>query len=207
MIELLLQIDHALFVFINGSLANPVTDRVMPIITNDNLLRLIYGAILVILLGAGRKPFIWVVGFSLLVVVLTDQTSSALLKPWIGRMRPCKVMEVHLLVGCGGGFAFPSSHATNLFGQAVFFGLLFKKYLPYLLGFAFLVGVSRIFVGVHYPLDIVGGIVAGGFEGALAAYVVWKLDNAKKLKPGPVLCPVFAPRGGHDSARPRRQGS
>ncbi len=203
MIELLLQIDRTLFLFINGSLANPVTDWVMPIITNDNLLRLIYGATLVILLGAGRKRFVWVVGFSLLVVALTDQTSSALLKPWIGRMRPCKVMEVHLLVGCGTGFAFPSSHAANLFGQAVFFGLLFKKYLPYLLGFAFLVGVSRIFVGVHYPLDIVGGIVAGGFEGVLAAYVVWKLDNAKKLKPGPILCPVFAPRGGHDSARPR----
>lgn len=201
MIELLLQIDRALFLFINGSLANPVTDWVMPIITNDNLLRLIYGAVLVLLVGIGRKRFVWAVGFSLLVVALTDQTASALLKPWIGRARPCQAMEVHLLVGCGAGFAFPSSHAANLFGQAVFFGFLFKKYLPYLLGFAFLVGVSRIFVGVHYPFDIIGGIVAGGGEGALAAYVVWKLDNVHKLKPGPMLRPVFAPRRGHDSER------
>jgi len=199
MIDWLLQIDRAVFLFINGSLANPVTDWLMPIITNDNLLRLTYGALMILLLAVGRKRYLWPVVFSLIVVALNDQTASALLKPWIERLRPCRVMDVHLLVGCGAGFSFPSSHTANLFGQALFFGLLFKKCLPYALGFAFLVGVSRIFVGVHYPFDVGGGMMIGGGEGAVIAYVVWKLDAKEKLKPKPALYPVRAARARIDS--------
>ncbi|MFW9770134.1 MAG: phosphatase PAP2 family protein [Candidatus Thorarchaeota archaeon] len=194
MLDQLLHVDRAVFLFINGSLANPVTDWFMPIVTNDNLLRVTYGVILLLLFGFGRQRLVWPVVFSLVVVALADQTASALLKPWIERLRPCRVMEVRLLVGCGAGYSFPSSHATNLFGQALFFGLLFKKYLPYAFGFAFLVGVSRIFVGVHYPLDVAAGMVIGGGEGAVAAYVLWKLDRWEKLKPRPLLYPVFATR-------------
>lgn len=199
MSDWLLQIDRAVFLFINGSLSNPVTDWVMPIVTNDNFLRVSYGVIMLLLLGFGRRRFIWPVVFSLVVVLLADQTSSAFLKPWFERLRPCKVMEVHLLVGCGAGYAFPSSHAANLFGQALFFGLLYKKWLPYALGFAFLVGVSRVFVGVHYPLDVIGGIIIGGSEGAVAAYALWKLDRWEKLKPQPLLYPVFATQAQPDS--------
>jgi undecaprenyl-diphosphatase len=191
MLEWLFNLDRVIFLFINGSLANPVTDAVMPLITNDNFLRIIYGLALVSLLIWGRKRFVWVVVFSLAVVALTDQSSSAWLKPIFERLRPCKTMDVHLLVGCGAGYSFPSSHATNLFGQAFFFGLLFKKYLPYFLGFAFLVGVSRIFVGVHYPLDVIGGMILGGIEGAVMAGVLWKLSQAGQLAPSPTLQPFF----------------
>ena len=100
MLEWLLEIDRAAFLFINGSLANPVTDFIMPIVTNDNFLRIIYGIALILLLVFGRKRFIWVVVFSGLVVALTDQSSSAWLKPAFERLRPCKVMDVNLLVGC-----------------------------------------------------------------------------------------------------------
>jgi membrane-associated phospholipid phosphatase len=187
----LLSIDRVLFVFVNQVLANPVTDWLMPIVTNDNALRIGYVVILVVLLVFGRGRMIWVVVFSIIVVAVTDQTVSAVLKPWIGRLRPCKTMTVHLLVHCGSGYSFPSSHAANMFGQAFFFGLLSKKYLPYALGFAFLVAVSRIFVGVHYPLDVVGGMLAGGAEGALIAWIVWKLDENGTLKPKPLLRPLF----------------
>lgn len=187
MLEWIKNFDHAIFLFINTQLANPVTDAVMPIITHDDLLRLLYGAALIAMLIFGRQRFIWVVIFSALVVALTDQSSSAWLKPAFERLRPCKVMEVHLLVGCGAGYSFPSSHATNLFGQAVFFGLLYKKYLPYLLGFAFLVSVSRIFVGVHYPLDMIGGMILGTMIGWVAVQAIRALNHKNVLKPAPLM--------------------
>ena len=191
MIEWLSGIDRTVFTFINQTLANPVTDSIMPIITNDNVLRVLYAAILAVLLILGRKRMVWVAVFSLVVVTLTDQSSSAWLKPWLERLRPCKVMTVRLLVSCGAGYSFPSSHAANLFGQALFFGLLYKKYLPYSILAAFLVGISRVFVGVHYPLDVVGGMIVGGIEGALAAWALLVLDRHSKLRPTPTLRPAF----------------
>jgi undecaprenyl-diphosphatase len=191
MLEWLLNIDQAVFLFINGSLANPITDALMPVITNDWLLRIVYGLALIGLLVAGRGRFVWVVVFSALVVALSDQSSSAWLKPAFERLRPCKVIDVHLLVGCGAGYSFPSSHATNLFGQAVFFGLLYKKSLPYLLTFAFLVGVSRIFVGVHYPLDIIGGTILGSIWGLMMAGILWALNKSGRLMPPPLMKAVF----------------
>jgi len=187
MLEWLLDIDHAVFGFVNKSLANPVTDFIMPVITNDWFLRVLFGLILLALLVFGGRRFIWIVAFSLVAVILTDQSCNALLKPLFGRIRPCRLMTVHLLVSCGPAFSFPSSHAANLFGQAVFFGLLFKKYLPYSLGFAFLVGVSRVFVGVHYPLDVGGGILLGGIIGAAVAGIMWNLDKMGRLRPAPPL--------------------
>jgi undecaprenyl-diphosphatase len=187
MLEWLLAIDRTVFLFINLTLANPATDFFMPLITNDYFLRIIYGLALVCLLLFGRKRFIWVVVFSVVVVALTDQSSSAWLKPFFERLRPCKVMQVHLLVGCGSGYAFPSSHAANLFGQAFFFGLLYRKYMIYLFGFGFVVGISRIFVGVHFPLDVLSGAVLGTVEGTIAAWLMIKLCRMGKLKPEPYI--------------------
>jgi len=183
MLESLLQFDKELFLFINLVLANPVTDFIMPIITNDMFLRVIYGLALILLLVRGKKPFIWVVVFSLLVVALTDQASSAWLKPMFERLRPCKELNVHLLVNCGAGYSFPSSHAANLFGQAAFFSFLFPKTKWYWLIFAFLVAISRVFVGVHYPLDITAGAVLGTFIGSVVAYILLQLNRKKWFRP------------------------
>ena len=159
--EWLLNIDGSLFIFINSTLANPVTDFIMPVITNDNFLRVVYGLAIISILVFGKKRLLAVAIFSIFVLVLTDQSSSTFLKPFFERLRPCKVMEVHLLVGCGSGYSFPSSHAANIFGQAMFFGILYRRLAKYLVIFAFLVGVSRVFVGVHYPLDVVAGAILG----------------------------------------------
>ncbi len=187
MLEQLLQLDTELFIFLNQTIANPVTDFIMPIITNNIFLRFIFGMIIISILAFGKKKFIWVAVFAILVVVFTDQASSAFLKPLIGRLRPCKVMDVHLLVNCGAGLSFPSSHAANLFGQAMFFGLLFRKIRWYFLTFAFLVGISRIFVGVHYPLDFLAGSVLGSGLGALTAWMLLLLKRKNKLRPEPYV--------------------
>lgn len=166
MLDWLQQIDQAVFLFINVTLANPVTDAVMPIITNDLWLRIAYGLAMVLILWKGNAKLRWLVLFSALALLVSDQVSAAFLKPLIGRMRPCHTLEnVHLLVGCGGGKAMPSSHAANAFGQAFLFGLLYKRVRAGLFVFASLVALSRVFVGVHYPGDILGGAIVGAWTG------------------------------------------
>jgi undecaprenyl-diphosphatase len=181
MFDLLTEIDRTLFLYINISLANPVTDFLMPLITSDTLLRIIYGTAVAFLLVRGDRRFRWMVLFSAVTLLVTDQLSSQVLKPWIARPRPCAVLnQVHLLVGCGAGFAMPSSHAANLFGQAVLFSCQIKAARWYLLSFALLVGLSRIFVGVHYPADVAAGallgiMVGGGWAVAFGKFEKWRL--------------------------------
>jgi len=158
-------IDKAVFQFINQSLANPVTDLIMPFITTDLHLKIFYVACLALIFWKGDKRLRWALLGSIIVVTLSDQLSSAVIKPLIGRLRPCKVMEVHLLVGCGSGFSMPSSHAANLFGQAFYFLPVFPRSAIYLMPLAILVALSRVFVGVHYPGDIIVGAVLGAVIG------------------------------------------
>jgi undecaprenyl-diphosphatase len=178
MLDHLIGIDQALFYFINVGLANPVTDFLMPLITSDTLLRIIYGAAVAVLLWRGDRRLRWLVLFSAAVLLMSDQLSSQVLKPWLERPRPCQVLsQVHLLVMCGAGFAMPSSHAANLFGQAALFAYHVKATRWYLLPFAILVAVSRIFVGVHYPFDVLVGTLLGCLTGGLGAVAFWKFEK------------------------------
>jgi len=166
MLEWLDQIDRAIFLFVNVTLANPVTDLIMPVVTSDNLLRVLYGVIMLALLWKGSARLRWMVLFSALALLLTDQLSSGLLKPLIGRLRPCQALEnIHLLVACGGGKAMPSSHAANAFGQAVLFAVSYASLRWPLLIVAAVVALSRVFVGVHYPGDIIVGALLGSAVG------------------------------------------
>lgn len=168
MLETLHNIDEAVFIFLNVKLANPVFDTAMPIITADNLLRVLYGVAMALVLWKGPSNLRWLVLFSAIALLLSDQLSSHVLKPLIGRPRPCHVLEaINLLVGCGGGKAMPSSHAANAFGQAVLFSLGVPRVRWYLLTFAGLVAVSRVFVGVHYPGDVLAGSILGSVCGLL----------------------------------------
>jgi undecaprenyl-diphosphatase len=164
-------VDRSVFAFINQSLANPVTDFIMPLVTLDLHLKIFYGAVLLILLWRGDNRLRLSIILSLIVVLLTDQLSAAWLKSVFVRPRPCHDMEVHLLVNCGSGFSLPSSHAANLFGQAFFYRVVAPKSWIYLVPLAVVVALSRVFVGVHYPFDIlVGaalGIIIGHFVGVI----------------------------------------
>jgi undecaprenyl-diphosphatase len=99
---------------------------------------------------------------SAMTLALTDQLAANLLKDLIARPRPCHVLtDINLLVGCGAGYAMPSAHAANTFGQAVLFAIQFRVCRPWVIGFAVLVSISRTFVGVHYPGDIAAGALVG----------------------------------------------
>lgn len=171
MLEWLIHLDKAVFLFFNVTLANPVTDFVMPIVTSDNLLRILYGISLLLCLWRGDVRLRWLALFSGITLALTDQTAANFLKHAIERPRPCHdgqfLEPIRLLVHCGGGYSMPSAHAANAFGQALMFGLAYRTVRWYLIGFAALVSISRVFVGVHYPGDVLIGAVIGGLLGTI----------------------------------------
>ena len=170
MLEWFDNLDKVFFFLINVTLSNPVTDAVMPVVTSDNLLRILYAVAMVLLLRKGDAKVRWLVLFSAITLTLTDQVSSKYLKPFFDRPRPCHVLEnINLLVGCGGGKSMPSSHAANAFGQAMMFAYLFRSVRWYLMAFAAIVAISRVFVGVHYPGDVLVGSLIGMFIGLLVA--------------------------------------
>jgi len=181
MIDFLYNIDVQVFFFINKTLANPVTDFFMPFITDINHWKIFYVIMfLYLMIGAGKKGRI--VGISLLLLVAaSDQLSSNLIKYSVERIRPCNVLPgVHMLVNCTQSFSFPSSHAVNNFAGAVFLSHFYPKFrISFYIG-AFLMAISRVFVGVHYPSDVFGGIIIGIVVGLFFVFL-WDTIN-KKLK-------------------------
>lgn len=172
MIDFLYSIDVAVFRFINGTLANPVTDKLMPFITDVTHWYLVYVLLWFIILFKGGKYRIGLAIGMILLVTVSDQVSSNLLKNLFERPRPCKVLEnVHLLVTCTDAYSFPSSHAVNNFAAAMFFTFFYRNLKWILFSVATLMALSRIFVGVHYPSDIVGGAIIGVLIGYLLAVV------------------------------------
>jgi undecaprenyl-diphosphatase len=182
MSEFLYSIDKAVFFFINHTLANPVLDVVMPFITdlNKHLIVIILVIILWLWLmikggRTGRTAGILLV----LTVACTDQLSSTIVKHLVHRLRPCHVLAgVRLLVGCGSGYSFPSSHAVNNFGGATILSHFYRKYKWGWFSFATLVALSRPYVGVHYPSDIVGGAIIG-FCCAMIIIYCWQSVERK----------------------------
>lgn len=172
MIDFLYSLDVQVFRFINSSLANPITDKIMPFITDVTHWYLVYILLWFIILFKGGKYRIGLAIGMILLVVITDQFSSNLLKNFIERSRPCKVLEnVHLLVTCTDSYSFPSSHAVNNFAAATFFSRFYPHLKLILYSVATLMAISRIFVGVHYPSDVLGGIIIGLLLGYALAYI------------------------------------
>lgn len=154
--------DTGLFHLINSGLTTPVLDVVMPFITDFSNFHILAAAAVVYILARERKDGIRTVVFLVLAVAAGDLLSDSL-KTVFMRARPCRAMEgVRLLVGCGPSYSFPSGHATNIFAAMVFLSLRYRRrYVPAFLLIAVLVSYSRVYVGVHYPLDVAGGAALG----------------------------------------------
>jgi undecaprenyl-diphosphatase len=179
-LNFLQQIDESLLRFINGNLANPITDKFMPFITKEEHWMIFYVLFWLSLVFTGGRKGVVAGIFIILLILITDQTSNVI-KLYFQRIRPCNVFQdLHMLVNCTQSFSMPSSHAVNNFAAATMFSHFYPKFRYVLFGGAFVVAISRIFVGVHYPFDMLVGAVLGIIL-AMLLLAVWKFIN-KKLK-------------------------
>ena len=188
MIEFLYSLDVAVFHFINGTLANPVGDFLWPLITDYNRflpVQILLAATWVLLIVRGGLRGRTAALLLVVVLLCSDKLSSALIKEFISRPRPCHaiggktvVQGIHLLVSCGPGKSFPSSHAVNNFAVATLFAHYYRRWRAAFFAAASLVALSRPAVGVHYPSDILGGAVIGVCV-ALAVIALWTWTAGK----------------------------
>ena len=163
-------IDFAFFHWINTDLSNPVFDVVLPLCRDKFFWAPFYVFIAAFMLEnfGARSGGVILIGL-VLAVGLSDFTSSELIKKNVQRVRPCNDIrysnQVIARAPCGSGYSFTSSHAANHFAVAVYLCTLigFKKRwaTPVLLLWAGVVSVSQVYVGVHYPLDVLSGGVLG----------------------------------------------
>lgn len=185
MTNFLYSIDLLIFYFFNHTLSCGVLDKFFSTITNVNNWFIAY----LILLGisffkGGKRGKIAVLGI-ILLIVLTDRLNATLVKEIFHRLRPCNTLpDVITPLGCNGTFSFPSNHAVNNFAAAVFFYKLFPKLKWILFITASLVAISRVYLGLHYPSDILGGAVIGSAFGYLFALGALRIDEFLKTKMG-----------------------
>lgn len=184
MIEALIHWDEQWFSLINQS-GTSFWDPIMLFITHKfSWIPLYLFLIYLLFMQQGKKAW-WTLLAVALVVTCLDQSSVHLFKNHFERLRPCHFLDNVRLVteGCGGLYGFVSSHATNAFGLAVFFGKLLQKKnaFPLLFLWAAIVAYSRVYVGVHYPLDILGGMLWGTFV-ALVLFQLYQLLYKKYVR-------------------------
>ena len=161
--------EASLFEFLNQDLANPFFDAVLPVY-RDKLtwVPLYVLTAYVIWSRYGWKRTLYLLLCIGLVIAVADQIAATVIKPWVGRLRPCATealqTQVRILVSCGGKYGFPSNHATNHFAVATVLCLtVLHKWqwrILWLL-WALSISLAQVYVGKHFPADILAGALLG----------------------------------------------
>ncbi len=185
MLEEIIRLDQQFFLWLN-QWHSPFWDEAMAHITA----RLTWVPLYALLIGLLVRRLGWRQGLTavaglLVAIVLADQLSASVFKPFFARLRPSHEPAlaglVHRVGGAGGRYGFVSSHAANTFALAAYVWWLLGGAYGWLWAWAAVVSYSRIYVGVHYPLDIVGGALLGVLCGWLSwwLYVRWTRLRAR----------------------------
>jgi undecaprenyl-diphosphatase len=186
--------DQQLFLLINRQWNLSWLDSLLPIWREANTwLPLYLFLILFVVINFPSKAFSWILT-AIITFAISDQLSSSLLKPFFARLRPCNDPELVgvvrlLLPNCGSGYSFTSSHATNHFAFAVFIfitmGQVLGKWKWAFLFWAGSVAYAQVYVGVHYPIDVLVGGLLGTLIGFISAnlfqqrFPTWHIENTK----------------------------
>jgi len=196
LIESLIEIDRWLFLFLNGDSIQWLDGPMW--FFSKTWFWFPVDAILLWQICRRFKNYSWVwviLGFAL-VVCLTDRTSSGIIKEWVQRLRPSREPDLQGLIHfvkdengnnyIGGMYGFISSHAANYSGVVSLFLMLMwplkRIYVALLVFWVVLISFSRIYLGVHYPADLVGGWIVG----IISALIVYFLLRRSVLKKQPI---------------------
>ena len=182
MLDQLVQLDTELFLYLNN-LGTTTWDAFWMFYTTKFYWIPLYGVLLFLIYKMPNpKIFILTVVLIVLMISFTDQVTNLFKKILVMRLRPCHDPTLEGLVRlvkshCGGQFGYFSGHASNSMAVAVFTGFMLRYRFKYLLYIMILwsigMGYSRIYIGVHFPLDVLSGWIFGGFSG----YAFYRLDK------------------------------
>ena len=188
MIDWLIDLDKQLFIFLN-SFHNEFWDNLMVWITGKKSWYPLYGLIISFVFIKFKKERWFIFITIALLISTTEWITSGVAKPFFERLRPCNEPSlsgvIHHITGCGKRFSFFSAHASNTFALATLLFLMLKtiklKWIGILLIiWSIIISYSRVYVGVHYPLDIVGGMLCGWLLG-IAYYKLYQFSIDKLL--------------------------
>ncbi|HSC52515.1 MAG TPA: phosphatase PAP2 family protein [Phnomibacter sp.] len=184
MLEKLKHIDIVWLHTVNQKWSNPFFDAVVPWLRYQQVWYPFYIFLIAFALyNFGKKGAWWIASF-ILTIGITDTTSSRLIKNSIQRLRPCNDPDVLPLIDlrvphCSGGYSFTSSHAANHFGMAMFIYITLSPILGKRTAWIFLwpavVSYAQVYVGVHYPFDV----LVGAFLGMALGWCTGKYFNSK----------------------------
>jgi undecaprenyl-diphosphatase len=176
-------IDLSILYFFNHTLSAGFPNRFFSTITNVNNWYIAYAILIgICFFKGGTKGKLAVAGIILLILA-ADQFSHNILKELFQRTRPCNALsDILTPTGCLGSYSLPSNHAVNNFAAATFFFLLYRNLKWILFITAFLVSISRIYLGLHYPSDVLAGAIIGILFGYIFALGVLKLTETISIK-------------------------
>lgn len=179
-------IDFKLLIVLNQKISNNLFDLIMPIITNEDYWRIPILCLIIYLLFFSQKKGKIVLFLLIISLGINDYLCASIIKPSIARLRPShEFLEyINLLVPKGGKWSMPSNHASNMFVLATIISTFYSKTKSIIFFIAILVSFSRIYVGVHFPLDVITGASIGTMI-AIIMISLWnflKLDQLKKKK-------------------------
>ncbi len=166
-----------------SNIHNPILDTIMPIITllGDHGIPSIILAAILLVMKKTRKEGV-ALSFALICTLVTCNLT---LKPLIGRMRPYDIIDgINLLVPALSDFSFPSGHTTVAFATAAILAYHHKSYAWLFWILASLIGFSRLYLYVHFPSDVIFGVILGiacGYIGIILRKTIYKKINAKKI--------------------------